>query len=203
MAKDLAVIVEKEVSEYNDQVSFVQDKANGLTVASDSDMTTASDLLNDLKQVETSITERKQAITRPLMTALSSARELFKPLEKGYADAKKTIKDKMVAYSEEEEERIEKERERVEARVLRGSMRADTAVKKIEEAGEIKKTFEGGTSKTSIRVITKVRIVDELQIPRDYLTPDIKAITEAVLRQKKVINGVETYSEKNIVGRSN
>ena len=195
--------ITKEVSEYKDQVLFVQEKANELGIQTEQDMVAASDLLNDLKLVETSIVERKQAITRPLMEALSSARDLFKPLENGYSEAKKTIKGKMVDYTDKEEARIAKETERVEARVAKGTMRPDTAIAKMEEAGEIKKSFAGTTSKTSIRKITKIRIVDENEIPREWLEPSMKRITQAVLRDKEVIPGVETFEEKSIVGSSN
>jgi hypothetical protein len=191
-----------EVQEYQEQVSFVESKANELVISSPEDMVVASDLLNDLKKVETAIVERKTAITRPLMTALASARDLFKPLETGYASAKTTIKSKMLSYAEAEEARITKEAARVEKRVAGGTMRPDTAMRKIEEAGEVKKTFDGTSSKTSIRIVTKVRIVDESQIPREYLVPDMTKITNAILRDKQVISGIETYAEKSIVGSS-
>ena len=193
---------EKEIKEYKDQVLFVQKAANSLEIKSPEDMAKGSDLLDAVKKVEASIIERKEQITRPLMTALASARDLFKPLEVGHVEAKKTIKAKMLEYSLAEEERINKEKERVEKRVEKGTMRTDTAIKKMEEIGDVQKSFEGGTGKTSIRTITKVRIVDESLIPREYLVPDMTKITEAVLRQKLTIAGVETYEEKSIVGSS-
>ena len=193
----------KEAEEYQNQVSFVKEKAGELTITSDEDMTIASDLLNDIKKVETVISERKQAITRPLMSALASARDLFKPLETGYAEAKTTIKGKMLSYSADEEARIVKESERVEKRVEKGTMKVETAARKLEEAGEVKKTYSGGRSKTSIRTVQKVRIVDESQIPREYLIPDMKKITDAILRQGEVVSGVETYEEKIIASGGN
>lgn len=193
----------KEVTEYQNQVSFVKDKADSLEIVSEEGMTMASDLLNDLKKVEKAVVERKKEITGPLMEALSSARELFKPVEKSYASAKTTIKAKMLDFTVTEETRIEKEKAKVEARLEKGTMRTDTAVEKIENIGNTKKTFKGASSKTSLRTVTKIRITNEDLIPREFMVPNMKLITEAVLRQKRTVEGVETYEDKTIVSRSN
>lgn len=195
-------IYEKDVEEYHSQVSFVEEKADQLVISSKEEMTTASDLLIDLKKIEKIIIARKKKITRPLMDALASARDLFKPLEIGYSSAKNTINSKMLDYTDTEDTRIEKERARVEKRVGKGTMRVDTAVIKLEEAGEIKTSFDGAKSKTLIRKMTKIRIVDKALVPREFMIPDLKLITQAVLKNKLVIPGVETYEEKSIVSRT-
>jgi IS30 family transposase len=192
----------KEIVEAKKQVTFVQQKANELVIETEADMAKGSDLLDAVKKVEKMIIEKKETITRPLMSALANARDLFRPLENAHAEAKKTIKAKMLAFTEKEEARIEAEKARIIARAEKGTYRVDTAVKKLEETGEAARSFSGSTGKTSIRQVTKVRIVDESLIPREYLVPDMPAITEAVLRKKIAVPGVETYQEKSIVGSS-
>jgi len=201
MSKEL--IPQKEVAEYNNQISLVVEKAEGLTIVSEEDMVVASDVLDEVKKVEKSIVDRKKEITGPLMTALASARSLFKPLESGHKEAKGIIKEKMLDYTVAEEERIEVEKERVVKRVEKGTMRVDTGIKKMEDIGDTPKSFEGTNSKTSIKKITKLRIIDESLIPREYLIPDLKKLTEAVLKNKIEVAGTETFIEKSIVGRSN
>lgn len=201
MTKEIAV-VEKEIKEYRSQVSFVQKGANDLVVATPDDMAKASDLLVAVGKIEKAVTERKELITRPLMTALVSARDLFKPLEVGYAEAKKTIKAKMLDYSIVEEQRITLEKSRVEARVEKGTMRVDTAVKKLEGIGDAPKSFAGESSRTSLKTVTKVRVVDKSLIPLEYMEPDMVKINQAVLKQKLIVPGVETFEERSIVGSS-
>lgn len=196
MSKEVTVIPpEKELKEYKSQVLLVQKGADTLSIVSMEDMERGTDLLNQVKQIKKSVTERKEAITRPLMEALASARDLFKPLESGYTEAEKTIKAKMLEFSVAEDERIEKEKARVEARVEKGTMRTDTAVKKIESIGDKKSSYEGNTGKVSIRVMRKVRIVDENLIPREYLVPDTTKITKVSLAGV-IIPGVEIVEEK-------
>lgn len=192
-------LIEKELKP---QVLFVRRAAEDLVIASEEDMAKGADLLDAVKKVEAVIIGRKEQITRPLMVALASARDLFKPLEIGHTEAKKTIKQKMLDYSIAEEERINKEKARVEARVEKGTMRTDTAIKKLEGIGDASKSFSGSTGKTSIRTVTKVRIVDESLLPREYLVPDMQKIQEAVLKQKLSVPGVETFEEHFIVGSS-
>lgn len=200
MTKQEVVVVpkEKELKEYKSQIDFVQKGASNLQITSVSDMQKGTDLLSSVKEVKKAITARKEEITRPLMTALASARDLFKPLETGYAEAEKTIKAKMLDFSVAEEERIAKEKSRVEARVEKGTMRTDTAIKKMEEIGDKKSSFAGNTGKVNIRTVQKVRIVDETLIPREYLVPDMTKITQAVLKDNQNVPGVEIYEDKII-----
>ena len=107
----------------------------------------------------------------------------------------------MLAYTIEENDRIEKEQDRIAARVSRGTMRADTAAGKLEVLGETGKGSEGEVGKSSIREVKKIRIVDEFAIPREYLIPNMTLITESILRKGVVISGVEIYVEKSIVSR--
>jgi len=202
MSKEISVLPPaKEMAEIKEQVFSVQKEATSLVIDSKETMAIGADLLHNVKAVEDLIVARKEGITRPLMTALSSVRDLFKPLELAHADAKKVIKAKMLAYQIEEDEKIEKEKARIAARVEKGTMKVETAAGKLESMPEVNAKTVGSVGKTSIREVKKVRVVDESSIPREYLVPNMTAITEAIIRNGAVIPGVEMYVEKSIVGR--
>lgn len=194
-------IVPKDFNQYKGQVLSVQKAANDLVVASAEDMARATDLLSQVKKVKDFITERKEEITKPLMASLASSRDLFKPLELGHIEAEKTIKAKMLSFSIEDEERKEKEKNKIAGRVAKGTMRADTAAGKMENIGSASKNFAGAEAKSSIREVTKMRVTDENLIPREYLVPDMAKLTEAVIKNKIDVPGTETYKEKSIVAR--
>ncbi len=187
-------IREVEVKEFRSLTEYVQGEADRLVIKNEEDLKKASELLTQVVQVEKTIIERKEKITRPLMAGLSEARELFKPMEAGNAEAKKTIKAKMLDYSIAEQERIDIEKLKVEKRVEKGTMRVDTAVKKLEDIGE--------ASKTNLVTRTKVRVVDLSLVPLEYHLPDMVKLNQAVLKDKLQIAGVETYEEKSIVASS-
>lgn len=191
----------KEVALLKPDIQSVKKSAVDLTITSQKDMERAADMLHILKRIEVSVLEKKESVTRPLMQALSSARDLFKPLEHDHAEIKKIVKDKMLAYQIEEDDRIQKEKDRIARRVDKGTMRPDTAVAKMEEIGETSKPTTGQVGKASVRTIRKVRVIDAELVPREYMVPDLTKITEAVIRNNAVIPGVEVYEEKGIVSR--
>jgi len=195
------LIQTKELTEYKTKVLEVQGEANQLTISNQKDMEIATDVLHNLKVIKKAISDKKESITKPLMEGLSSIRNLFKPLELGYAEAEKTIKAKMLGYQLEEDNRIEEQKARIARRVEKGTMRADTASGKLEGLTETPKSVEGSVGKISTRTVRKVRIINEGEIPREYMVPDMTKITEAVIRRNEVVNGVEVYEEKIIATR--
>lgn len=178
----------KEVEQTNKQMMVLQEQATTLTVENPAQVTVAADLLTTIKNARKTVTGRKEEITRPLMSGLASIRDLFKPIELTLENAEKVVKAKMLAYNTIEQEKIEKEKARINGRVEKGTMRLDTAVEKLGSVGT-------GT-KMKTRTLTKVRVVDEALVPREFMVPDMTKITEAVLRQGVEIPGIEKYQEK-------
>ena len=202
MTKEISVIPpEKELAEYKEKASTVQQAANNYAIATKGDFDAGADLLHQVKETKNFLTSRKEEITRPLMNALASVRDFFKPFESAYAEAEKTIKAKMLAYQVAEEERIEKEKERIAKRIDKGTMKAETAINKLENLGSANTAASGAVGKVTTRTLTKIRIINETLIPREYMSPNLPLITEAILRKGVEIQGVEKYTEKVIAGR--
>lgn len=179
--------------EIRNEVSIVQQQANALKVTNIDEAEQGSKLLSLVKGAKKLITERKETITRPLMKSLAAARDLFKPYELDLISSEQTIKAKLLAYQIEERAKIESQQNKIEERVKKGTMRADTAAGKLAGIGDVPKV-----KGTQIRTLTKVRIVDETLIPREYLVPDMVKITDAILHQNLTVLGVEKYEEKSI-----
>lgn len=178
----------------------MQKAASEYSIANKADLDKGADLLHDVKEIKKKLTERKEAITRPLMDALGSVRDLFKPLESVYIDAEKIIKGKMLDWQNSEDERIEKKRQSDMARVERGTMKVETAVSRIEDRGEAPKTAEGSVGKIQTREVPKLEIFDESVLPREYMTPDRTKIFDA-LKKGTEVPGAKIRYEKVIAGR--
>lgn len=192
MNQEITVLPVEEVTEIKTQITIVQEAANNLVVSSQMEADMATELLHNVKQIEKLIEERKTQITRPLMASLASIRGLFAPLETAHKMATKTIKEKILAYTILEQERIQIEQEKIVKKVSSGYMRADTAANKLENIGK-------DSPRTNVRTLKKVRIVDETAIPREWLEPSMTRITQAVLKDGITIPGVEIFDEKSIV----
>jgi hypothetical protein len=190
MSNEILVLPDsKELSEQRSQVLTIQKAANEYVIVGD--VVLGEQMLRDIKAIETSLLARKEEITRPLMKSLASIRDLFRPFETGLADAKKTIKEKILAYQIESEEKARIAAEKVAKRVEKGTMRSDTAAGKLA-------TIEDSKVKTNTRTVRKLSIVDETLIPREYLTVNREKITGALFAGV-VVPGAELVEEKILV----
>ena len=191
----------KEVSVVKQQSSKALAAAEALTITTPEELATATDHLGKMKQVAKMIKDRKEAITRPMMEALNSARDLFKPIEANLAEAERIVKGKMVTYQTEVEKKAEEERLRLAKRVEKGTMKPETAVRKMEEIQDAPKSTQGKTAAMAFRNVKKYRVTDESKLPREYLMPNMPAITEA-LKAGKAVSGAEVYEEKVVASSS-
>ena len=190
----------KELEVVQNQTSKAIEVARGLIIDSDAKMSEATEILKKIKVVGKMITEKKELITKPINQALKEAREMFRPLENDCSDAEREIKSKMIAYQNEVEMKRKKELEKIEKKVESGTMKIETAIKKVDKVQEVPTSVTSGGGSISTRIIKKVRIIDESIIPREYLVPDMKKI-EAVAKAGVEIQGVELYEEKSIAIR--
>lgn len=193
-------IENKEVSLVKQQATKALNAANELTIASQDDMVKATDLLSKIKTVGKMIKERKEQITKPLNEALSSARDLFRPIEDDTSSAEKVIKSKMLTFQAAEEAKARKEEERITARVEKGTMRPDTAAEKLQNITPAPTAVQGKVGAVKTMTIKKYRVTDETKLPREFLMPNMPAITEA-LKAGTVVPGAEMYEEKVISAR--
>lgn len=196
----MAEIDTKEVGVVKQQATKALQAATELTIKTPEDMTKATDILSKIKTIGKMVKERKEAITKPLNEALTSARDLFKPIEQNHAEAERIIKGKMIDYQEVEEKRQAEAKLKLAERVEKGTMKAETAVAKIEAMPEVAKTTTGKVGSVSFKTTKKYRVTDEDKVPREYMVPDIGKITEAI-KAGKVVPGAEMYEVKEVSAR--
>lgn len=206
----MADIETKEVTVVKQQSTKALAAANELTIKTAEDMTAATDHLSKMKQVGKMIKERKEQITKPLQEALNSARDLFKPIEANLAEAERVVKSKMVTYQTDLEKEAETERLRLAKRVEKGTMRPETAVKKMEQIQDAPKSVQGASGAMAFRNVKKVRFADLstitpegiLELARGgYLVWNETAARRDAL-SGRAIAGVEVYEEKVVASSS-
>lgn len=183
----------KEIAPVKAKVNQALVAVRGIVIKTPEDFETGVELGNKIKLVSKAVTQRKEAITKPLNEALKSARELFRPLENDLATAETELKSKMLTFKEEERKAIAETQAKAEARVEKGTMKEETAKKKVQEAqaNATEKTVktESGAKATE-KFVTEYVIVDESLIPREFLVPDMAKIKEA-MKSGQPVAGVE------------
>ncbi len=201
---------EKEVAVVKQQATKAVTAANDMVIATQEDMIKATDILGRIKQVAKMAKARKEAITKPMMEALSSARDLFKPIEANCAEAEGIIKGKMLAWQEKADREAKEARLKLAKKVESGYMKPETAVARMDDIQGAQSSTQGKTAAVATRSIKKVRFAHPgtLGIPEwtilieaGYLVWDESKARVAALKGE-VIPGVEVYHEKVIASSS-
>lgn len=190
----------KEVAVVKQQATKALAAAEALTIKTEKDAESATDILSKIKTVGKMIKERKEQITKPLSEALNSARDLFKPIEQNHAEAERIIKGKLLNWQEAERKRIEKDTAKVVDKMESGKMTTEKAVAKIEDIGEVKTSVTGKVGQISTREVPKYKLTNEELVPREFCSPDMAKIKKA-LDAGIQVPGAEKYYEKVISAR--
>lgn len=160
-----AVVDAKELAPVKARITKAESYATALVIESDDDQKKATAALSELNRMGDDITARKEAITKPLNAALKSVRDLFKPLETAHGNAISIIKGKLIKYHDAKTAAAAKEADRLAGRVERGTMRPETAAKKMDEIAPVEKnvkTEEGAVQYKKVPVATITKAVFEL-----------------------------------------
>src|SRR3990167_8609536 len=187
----------KELTVLKGQVSKLENQAEAVTIATQEDYTNAVDLVSKLKETGKLIKDKKESITKPLNESLRNARELFAPIEEQFEKAEAIVKTKLLDYKRKKDVEARAEEDKIAARVEKGTMKLDTAEKKIDSIERVDTITKGKVGEVQIRKVKKVRIVDAAVLPREYLIPDEVLIRKDALGGKQIL-GVEVYEEEII-----
>lgn len=198
----------KEIATLKTQSTRAYNFATTLVITSDEEMLKAGDVRKNIKIVAKTVKERKEAITKPLNESLKSVRDLFRPVEEMCDSTESIIGRKMVGYQNEIENKrrdaelkAQKELEATNKKLEDGEItekQAEKSVAKVE--AKLEKAPEAITKSASFhtRTIKKYRILNEMEIPREYLLVDTAKIQKA-MQAGVPIPGVEYYEDKTVV----
>lgn len=204
--KGVAMIDPKELSANKAQLTKASNYATDLQVTSKEDYEMALDQGKKIKTALDTVVSRREEITRPMNDALKSTRALFKPIETGFEEALATIKGKMTRWFTEEKRRVDEETAKIAARVEKGTLKEETALRKIGEVEKVERVVETETAKASMRTVRKVRFASLKLMPpedinflvqHDYIIWDsVKARKDAL--SNLVVPGSEIYEDQEL-----
>lgn len=210
---------------YQPRIQKLSERSKSIAIRTEADVGQATDFGVSVKQLFREVDEKRKSITDPMRLAMKNTNDMFDRLLIPLNEIEDDIKGKIVSFRQEESRRraqaeaeamakaqaeAERERKRLEeqarkaqekgndekAEMLRD--RAESVVATpvfVQPLDKTTKTESG--SRATGRKVRDFIIVNENLLPRNFLTPNLTAIRQAVLAGVE-IPGVETF-EKEII----
>lgn len=203
--KKVKEVATKEIQKV-DEVEVVKNKISGMQemlattkVTNEDELAKVSDKVKAVKMLKKFIEEQKDKLVAPAKAIINEARLKYDPYIKECENAEATLKSRAGKFLDEQEKaKIEKE-EKLAKRVENGTMKEETAVKKMEELKEVPKTVNTGTSalrRTKRRVVEitdlnlipdEYWIVDEVRVRKEGL---VKEIPGTIVKEETVMSSM-------------
>lgn len=176
-------------------------KASTLIVDSKESMIQAATLTGKLKTLKKSTEAvEKEILAELAKTDLAKEHALQREFRLKVEKAIKFVSDQVNKYQTAEARKAVEAQAKLADRVDRGTMKLDTAVRKMDEIEKPLDKFETADGSVSFKTIPKLDIIDASLIPREYLVVDEVAVF-AALKEGKIIPGAQIIQVKSLNNR--
>jgi hypothetical protein len=172
--------------------------AESLTITSPEQNVVVTERLAKLKKLGKEIKTEKEKATKPINEALRKVREWWAPLEKAVEDAELKLASSLLVYKRKVEEEARKKEAQIAARVERGTMKLETAERKLDQVQRVEKHTDTSFGRIQFRKVKKVRITDPNLVPDEYWIIDEVALRKAMITEGKQVPGAELYEEESV-----
>lgn len=177
--KSITVLTVKEVSPLLEQAKIIE-------IKDEVSLEQATEFLSNLNAKLDQVVDSRETITKPLNEALKQARLKYKPIESALESSIDIIRDKMSAYATEIDKERKKQEQKIQDKLENGNMSIPTALKKLETLDSVPSTVSSNSGSVSFRPVEKLKIVNPLLVPRQYLTINEKAVLDDLKNGVKV-----------------
>lgn len=157
-----------------------------ISIKTDEDLQNAATVLTNVKKLQKWLTGEKEKIVKPMREAMNAARAIFAPLEEQIDGAEKKLKSAMVTYQIKKEAEQKKKEESIAARVEKGQLKEETAVRKLEAMPEVKNNLQTETGATAFNKKKVVRVVDKEKVPEEFWVIDMVTLRASALTASKI-----------------
>ena len=188
------------------KITTVQKQVEGFKITNSDEMVVATDTLSIIKDISKAMETQRKLRVDPLNKQVKDINAEYKPLSTDLEKAEKYIKSEMISYSNEVDRKAAEAAAKLEARVEKGTMRTDTAMRKMDDIETMGSSVEGNKGSINFRIVRVVKIVDVTKIPAKYLNDEkvLDAIRSAVrtdVMNGTLVDGVEVVEEKQVAAR--
>lgn len=189
---------EKAIAVIEREAQPILKKAHDIIISSPEQMESAAEMLSRLNQLNDQLTTLKETVTKPLNAAIKAARELFKPRETKLEEAITLIRKEMGRYQLAEDRKAKEAEAKLAARVDKGTMKAETAVKKMDAIEKPEKNIETNSGSVTFRDDKFFEVINISELPIEYHLSNDVAIRKA-MKSGTELPGVKYWMEKIVV----
>lgn len=191
----------KEIAVVQDQLDKAHVAVTAINITDNDSLQNAVGIRAKIYGLAKIIETKKKSITDPINSALKEVRAMFKPVEDHYESLRLLVDGKIMLYEKEKAEAARKAQEKIEARVEKGTLKQETAIKKIAKIETVEKNIvsESGGG-VQFREIKKINIFDPSLVPDQYWILDEVRIRKEALAGVQIA-GVKIEVEKVLANR--
>ncbi len=196
----------KELAVIDEKVAGMQKMLDQLPVVNDEQYAMVAERIAQVKQLGRIIKDEKDKYTAPANEIIKQARTTFDPLIAACQNAVSILNGRAIKYHEQKQAEIKKKEDQISARVEKGTMKVETAAKKLETLPEVKTTVRTDTgiglqmAKVAVANITnpdlipdEFWVIDEAKVRREALqrhkagADQIPGVTIEIKTQAKTV----------------
>lgn len=158
-------------------------------------MTNATEILSQANKYLKDLVADKETMTKPINESLKAIRAKYKPLEIKLEGIIANIRASMTSYQTEQIKLQKIEEEKIAERVAKGTLKAETGIKKMEAMDKPVEKVATESGKISFKEVEKFEITNLAEIPIEYHLADETAIRNA-MKANIHLPGVKYYTEQ-------
>lgn len=194
---------EKELVEIRQGIEKIDEEAKSVSVTNDQELSTVSDIIKQVKDLGKRIKEKKEKYTEPAKAIVLEARNTYDPLIKMCTDAEAILKKAAQKYIIEQVNRKKKEEAAIARRLENGTIKQETAIRKMEAVKEAPKNVK--TESSAIRMVTRTiaKITNPELVPDEYwIINESKVKADAIERHRNGLPGIPGVEIEKVQGVS-
>lgn len=206
----MARSIKAELDHYRPEFERLVSEAKALEIVDAATNSDAASMVLILKKLDKKLKEAFKSRTGEMQAVLDEGKAALRALTSAIEAAKKELESKLVRHDKlQEQKRREAEmvavraraelQKQLDAEAKKGGFEAITVPEMVVPEPTRKIVTDQGS--VTYRTVQKWRVIAPELIPRVYLVPDDKGISQAQ-KAGLLIPGIEYYDEKTIVRRS-
>jgi len=182
------------------EITPVVAQAHAIVITTPVQMVEATELLSTVNKKLDMVEAEEDRVLLPLKEAMKAEQSRWKPIKTMLKEAIDTLRSNMSTYQTAELKREREEKEKIAARVAKGTLKMETGVRKLDEVEAPASTINTTVGTAGFRTIQKLVIVDEQAIPRKYLMVD-EVKLKAALKGGVTVPGAVLEDVQSVVNR--